>query len=484
MLADAQFSQFELDWVATYDAAITVIARQQHDVYLLDYRLGDRNGIEILQQLLGNGCQAPIILLTGSSAHDIDSEAMEVGATDFLCKDEITTGLLERTIRYAIRQQKLYQQVKCQAQQEQALNWIVQAIRQSLDLDTIFATATAEIAHLFQVKQAEILQYFPEQQLWRSVSNYYQAEFQNILESESDIGDEFTSQLKELKATQTEAFCIYKPLVCETLSQIYPSSWLLLPIEINSTVWGSLNLVKDEQSASWQDWEVKIVTAIADQLAVAIQQSELYQQLKTANDELQQLAKVDKLTQLANRRYLDEFLSREWQRSVREQSNLALIMCDIDYFKRFNDTYGHLAGDFCLTQIAQAFQQAVKRPADFVARYGGEEFAIVLPNTSEAGAITIAQFILDEVRNLQIPHTDSNIANHVTVSLGIATTIPTPDSSLEELITAADQALYQAKDQGRNTYVIAGECGQKDLESGFIKTSSFLLYDLSVSTEQ
>lgn len=455
LLAEAQFSQFELEWVTTYDAAIAAIARQQHDVYLFDYRLGDRNGIELLQQALVNGCKAPIILLTGSSTHAIDPEAMEFGATDFLCKDEITTGILERTIRYAIRQQQLYQQVKHQAQQEQALNQIVQAIRQSLDLDTVFATATAEIAHLLQLKRAEILQYFPEQQLWRGVSNYYQADLQNTLELESDVGDEFTAQLKELKAIQIEASCIYKQAICETLSQIYPGSWLLLPIKVNSTVWGSLNLVKDDQSASWQNWEVKIATAIAEQLAIAIQQSELYKQLQTANDELQRLAKTDSLTKLANRRYFDEFLNREWKRSAREQSSLALILCDIDYFKKFNDTYGHLAGDFCLTQIAQAFQRVVKRSADLVARYGGEEFAIVLTNTSETGAIAVAQFILDEVRNLQITHTDSTVANHVTVSLGIAATISSRNSLPEELITAADQALYQAKDQGRNTYVIA-----------------------------
>lgn len=186
--------------------------------------------------------------------------------------------------------------------------------------------------------------------------------------------------------------------------------------------------------------------AIDPEAIIAIQQSELYQQLQTANDELQRIAKTDSLTKLANRRYLDEVLSREWKRAARDRSSLALILCDIDYFKKFNDTYGHLAGDFCLAEISKAFQRSVQRSCDLIARYGGEEFAILLPNTSELGAIAVAQSILDEVRNLHISHRHSTVANHVTVSLGIATTISSPNSLTEELITAADQALYQAKD--------------------------------------
>jgi diguanylate cyclase (GGDEF)-like protein len=124
----------------------------------------------------------------------------------------------------------------------------------------------------------------------------------------------------------------------------------------------------------------------------------------------------------------------------------------VDGFKRFNDLYGHLAGDHCLVQIAQSLSCTLRRPADLVARYGGEEFAIILPNTAQSGAITVAIAIQDNIKALRIPHSNLPTSNHVTVSLGIATTIPQREASPKTLIEAADQALYQAKRQGRDRY--------------------------------
>jgi diguanylate cyclase (GGDEF)-like protein len=183
-----------------------------------------------------------------------------------------------------------------------------------------------------------------------------------------------------------------------------------------------------------------------------IQQVRLYQQLETANHELQRLASVDGLTQLANRRRFDEYLQQEWQRMLREQISLSLILCDIDCFKLFNDTYGHQAGDDCLRQVAQVIQQAARRAIDLPARYGGEEFAVVLPNTEQEGAIQVAQEIQLGTKRLAIAHASSKAAPVVTVSLGVASTIPSPITSPELLITAADKALYQAKAEGRDRF--------------------------------
>jgi diguanylate cyclase (GGDEF)-like protein len=183
-----------------------------------------------------------------------------------------------------------------------------------------------------------------------------------------------------------------------------------------------------------------------------IQQVRLYQQLETANHELQRLAAIDGLTQVPNRRRFDEYLQQEWQRMLREQLPLSLILCDIDCFKLYNDTYGHQAGDDCLRQVAQVIQNSAKRAIDLPARYGGEEFAVVLPNTDQEGAILVAQDIQSGVKQLGIAHAASKVCDTVTVSLGVSNTIPSVITSPELLINAADKALYQAKAEGRDRY--------------------------------
>lgn len=176
----------------------------------------------------------------------------------------------------------------------------------------------------------------------------------------------------------------------------------------------------------------------------------LTEQLEAANLELQRLATIDGLTQIANRRAFDEYLHREWKRSLREQTPLSLILCDVDFFKLYNDTYGHQVGDECLRLVADAIGHSVKRPTDLVARYGGEEFAVILPNTLAPGAVHVALSIGEQVRALKITHTKSQVSKYVTVSLGVATMIPTLEQTEADLINAADRSLYQAKQAGRD----------------------------------
>ncbi len=166
--------------------------------------------------------------------------------------------------------------------------------------------------------------------------------------------------------------------------------------------------------------------------------------------ELNNFASIDSLTGISNRRIFDQTLTKEWQTCQREKQLLALIIMDIDYFKKYNDYYGHQKGDNCLILVAQATSKVLKRPRDLVARYGGEEFAIILPNTDRKGAMTIADMIQQQIKELAIPHERSEVSPFVSVSLGISCVIPTAESSLNTLVDMSDRAMYTAKHQGRN----------------------------------
>ena len=190
--------------------------------------------------------------------------------------------------------------------------------------------------------------------------------------------------------------------------------------------------------------------------------------LERANRELQRLSVLDDLTQVANRRRFDETLNEEWQRLSRDRAPLSLIFCDIDYFKLYNDTYGHQAGDDCLRAVADAISANCQRPGDFVARYGGEEFIVILPNTETEGAVHLAEDIRQEIERLKIPHMRSQVSPYITLSLGVSCVSPSADITPESLIGVADKALYEAKNQGRNRTVlkVVDMEGMTDLKFG------------------
>ncbi|MEH2258883.1 MAG: diguanylate cyclase [Nostoc sp.] len=219
------------------------------------------------------------------------------------------------------------------------------------------------------------------------------------------------------------------------------------------------------------DWlQGKSLSNLDYQFLVASQEKErrqLQQKLEAKNEELQQLstiATIDFLTQVANRRRFEEYLDIEWRRMTRSQQPLSLILVDVDFFKSYNDTYGHPMGDRCLSKIARVMKDAVQRPADLVARYGGEEFAVILSNTDIHGAAHIAEKICFAVRKLAIPHENSQVSSYVTLSAGLATVIPISNSNFQKIIVTADKALYQAKAAGRDRV-----CSQEQTENLEVK---------------
>jgi diguanylate cyclase (GGDEF)-like protein len=183
--------------------------------------------------------------------------------------------------------------------------------------------------------------------------------------------------------------------------------------------------------------------------------NETRRQLEHRNRDLERISLLDTLTQIANRRRFDSLLRQEWRRCARDEASLSLVFCDIDYFKRFNDTYGHQAGDACLVRVAHTMQESLNRPADLAARYGGEEFVALLVDTEREGARLLAERIRKRIESLHLEHRASTVAPVLTVSLGVATSLPRRAERAEDLVSWADRALYRAKQGGRNRVALA-----------------------------
>ncbi|MFH7245568.1 MAG: diguanylate cyclase domain-containing protein [Spirulina sp.] len=363
-------------------------------------------------------------------------------------------------------EQKLQEQAdrfRQQAQRDRVLAQVTRRISQSLDLQEVLDTAVAELRQMMQTQRVMVYQFEGEDGSGRVVAeavsdsslSLRQIEIEDRCFAINNAAIETYLKGHIHRVMDIHQDTSLSPCYVNMLIQLRVRANLVLPILQGDHLWGLLACQQCDGPRRWRDIEVETLAQLADQLAIAIQKSELYQQLQQANQELQHLATHDKLTSLANRRHFDDYLDQEWRRLTREQAPLSLILLDIDYFKRYNDTYGHLAGDTCIEKVAAAIRRSIKRPADLAARYGGEEFAIILPHTRLEGAIHTSQLILQEIANSRIPHSGSPSHPYVTVSLGIASTYPSLAFAARHLTDQADQALYQAKQQGRNRYAVA-----------------------------
>lgn len=278
-----------------------------------------------------------------------------------------------------------------------------------------------------------------------------------VLLPEHDFSESLIANLKRT------AWIILAISILGGLLSIVLAKWLAQPINdmneqatrLASREWSEHSVADSQTSVREINTLARNFNKMAAQLRNAFYSleervAERTRELEAANNELARIATQDGLTHIANRRHFDDFLQQEWGRCLRQKQPLSLLMLDVDHFKAFNDTYGHPAGDQALIEVAAVCEANTERSSDLAARYGGEEFAIILTNTDTAGAMKIAEDVLLATRSLAIPHKESPAAEVLTISIGVATFSPSFDTTPEELIKAADTALYIAKDSGRN----------------------------------
>ena len=471
-LTDAGYQVF----VAQNSAKAIDIAQVIHpELILLDVMMSETNGWETYD-LLKNNSQTkdlPVIFITALSSTPSQLKGFELGEVDYITTPINRPELLAR-IKTHLTIQRLNRQLAIEAKNKQLLWEITDCIRQSLDLNAILQTAVEGIIKVLQCDRLTITH----------------LEHRNVVTEAQSIADRATVKLPERLdfdyccpvVQEWHDYSLGRVRVIEQVSDINEirgniQAQLIAPILLDETtpkatkfypLWGWL-IAEQATCREWKQEEIELLRSLTAQLAIALQQTLLYQQvqqsnqqlhignqqLKSINKQLEELALLDPLTKVFNRRYFDRYLDREWNKLKHNLPTcLSLIICDLDCFKIYNDTYGHQQGDRCLQIIAEALTNIVKGPADIVARYGGEEFAIVLPNTLGTDAIKVAEALRIAVKDLNIPHLNSTVNPVVTMSLGVASTIPRADNSPALSIEAAEQALYIAKSRGRDCLAV------------------------------
>ncbi|HIK43424.1 MAG TPA: diguanylate cyclase [Leptolyngbyaceae cyanobacterium M65_K2018_010] len=357
-------------------------------------------------------------------------------------------------------QKRAEAELKLQAQRERLMGEIAQRIRALLDLDSILQQTVISVREFIAADRVIILQRgadrsgqviqescnpdYPTMQGW-AVRDPWSLDAGCLPQYRQGRGLAIANIHEQGLSADQLSFLDYFQIQAE----------VVIPLLQEDALWGLLIVHQCSGPRQWQSAEVSFLENLATQVGIAIQQAKLHRQLTQANRGLRRMAYLDGLTKVANRRRFEQHLEGEWRRMARLEAPLSIILADIDYFKDFNDLYGHQAGDNCLRLVARTLSRAAKRPGDLVARYGGEEFVVVLPNTDLQGAETVAEEMRQAIRDRRINHQRSAIAPMVTMSLGVASCVPTATTTSSALLKRADEALYRAKHNGRDQVRLA-----------------------------
>jgi len=451
---------YELTFATNGRKALERVETIQPDLILLDLMMPDLDGLEVCEILYNNPSyqDIPIIFLTAQHEKDYLIRAFQQGAVDYITKPFQSLELLAR-IKTHLELKQYRDRLKKQLEQEQLLKKITANILSHSQLKDILDHIVNGTRDLLQADRVTVCRFLSSEKskmIAESVVEGLSPRLEEIItdnqwfKREQFCGD--SARDNSFQVFENSDKNVLTTLQLDYLNHWQIQSEAVFPLNYLENSWGLLIVDYCIFPHRWKTEELNLVTQISQQAAIAIHQSELYQQLFLANQELEKLANLDGLTQIANRRHFDRSISSEWQRLKRDKIPIALIFCDVDYFKKYNDVYGHPAGDRCLQKIAQTITGVINRPADLVARYGGEEFVILLPNTNLDGAIHVAKKVQQAVADLRIPHAQG-VDQYITLSMGISIQIPT-DSAFEQLIENSDKALFEAKAKGRNQFSV------------------------------
>jgi two-component system, cell cycle response regulator len=413
--------------------ALSVVKQKCPDLILLDIMIPQLDGYQVCRYLKSEAKtkHIPIIFLSGLDSELDKIEAFKVGGVDYITKPFFVEEVVFRVKAQlaSIQQQQKFQQILKEQIAERKI--VEQELNKSRALLTGVLDSSLDGVAAFEAirdRQGEIVDF-----RWLIANPVAAMTVGGTIETlkgkrlfvENPLGHLFDG-LFELFVQVVET--------CTVLEQEYYYN-----------------------SSSLKTWFQIVAVKLGDGLAITFRdisdRKQIETTLKNANLRLTYEANIDSLTQIANRRRFDEYITQEWSRCDREREHLSVLLCDVDYFKAYNDTYGHQAGDSCLYEVAKGIERAVKRPADIAFRYGGEEFAVILPHTNGEGAIKVAEEIQEQIQDLKLIHATSKIGHTVTLSVGVASIIPNPQTSSHNLISAADSALYDAKLQGRNCII-------------------------------
>ena len=451
--------------------AIAIAEEADIDFILWDFTLLESIGVKcyyLFKKKLINK-DVPIVLMTTRRAKMDKIRGWKSGKVDYIEKPINLPKLLAK-IDTHLTIKRLHRQLANEVKNKQIIRNITNRICQSLDLDFIFQTTIEKIIKVLKCDRLTIVSLENEGMSVKAQSVAQKTTGKLPRKLDFNYCNTLIKQHQncpkiEVRVVKTvdEANNIAGKVEAQLSAPILLKKAHRNPNQDNS-LWGWL-IVEQASPRQWQLEEIDLIRSLTAQLSVPLRQNLLYQQLKqdkqqleivnkeleSTNEDLKELTLLDSLTKIFNRRYFEQHLHQEWRRLQRNApSHLSLIICDVDCFKIYNDTYGHKQGDKCLQKLATTLSQVLKRPADILARYGGEEFAVVLPDTDETGAVKIAESMRKAVEDLKLSHLNSNVASIVTVSLGVASIVFETQNTPDLLVEAADQALYQAKSRGRN----------------------------------
>jgi diguanylate cyclase (GGDEF)-like protein len=476
-LSRVRVARYEMDWAPGYEEALERLKEGQHDVCLLDYRLGDRNGLEWLQEAVASGSRCPIIFFSGKGDYQVDLEAMKSGASDYLVKGEINPPLLERSIRYAIERRRVEEALReHRSRLEEDIRERTKALMlanekltrsiKELERRTNEILALNHLGELLQVCESEnetysviksvCQQFFPGDSGYVAVLSPDEKIFRVVAlwgKAPQDQGEFESDQCWAIRRGKVHV--VQHPEIgppCSHLNHLPKHRCLCAPMSAQGEVVGMMHLCTGAEIENSQDERSQ--TAAAKQMLVT-SILELYGPSLT-NLRLRETLKLqsisDPLTRLYNRRYMDRILDNRERRAKRQGDSVGIILMDVDHFKTINDTYGHEMGDILLQNLG-AFLKKHTRSEDFACRYGGEEFVLILPGASLENTRKRAEELWKAIKEEFRINQPKRFPN-ITLSLGVAV-FPDHGSTIRDTLHAADTAMYRAKAEGRDRVIVA-----------------------------